>query len=273
MNMVDLLALRWLLTFGILLVQISSSWGQNVPGLAKENPKDGQEYVWVPPGSSLMGCVPQDQNCDDDEKPRHHVTISKGFWIGRSEVTASAYQRFAQSVGRAMPVAPHFNVDWAEGDHPMVLVTWHEARDYCDWAGGRLPKEAEWEFAARGGKPGLLYPSGNTPSPEHGNCLGKMGDDQWDYTCPVRNFRPNAYGLYGMAGNVWEWVSDWYGKDYYATSPSKDPRGPFSGESTVVRGGSWSDAPESLRVSERSAGGSTVRRYNVGFRCVLPNSL
>jgi len=107
--------------------------------------KDGMEYVWIPPGGYQMGCVPTDSECDAREKPRHPVTIGRGFWLGRTEVTVAAYRRFAAATGRPMPTAPDFNQGWLHDTHPMVKVTWHDATAYCGWTEGRLPTEAEWE--------------------------------------------------------------------------------------------------------------------------------
>ena len=166
---------------------------QRGPGTVKLNPKDGMEYAWIPPGSFRMGCVPRDEACADDEAPRHEVTLSQGFWLGQTEVTVRAYKRFTN----AMPKPPKFDPGWRHNDRPMVDVTWHEAARYCDWTGGRLPTEAEWEYAARGGEDGLKYPWGRNASREDANygmerCCGekKEGRDEWRYTSPVASFPP-----------------------------------------------------------------------------------
>ncbi len=228
-------------------------------------PRDSSDYVWIPPGSFEMGCVPSDMECVGDEKPRHRVTLTKGFWVGETEVTVGAYKRFAQSSSRAMPEVTAFRQD---ENHPMVNVRWEDATAYCRWAGGRLPREVEWEYAARGGKNGLKYPWGNTVSHDEANYEGVQGKDRWEGTAPVRSFAANGFGLYDMAGNVWEWVQDWYDAGYYKSGPTTDPKGPASGEDRVLRGGSWGYGPAELGLSFRFGFGPGVRLLNTGIRCV-----
>jgi formylglycine-generating enzyme required for sulfatase activity len=219
-----------------------------------------------------MGATPGDTDADADEKPRHPVRIAKGFWLGATPVTVAAYKRFiAERPQFKMPPAPGFNPDWTNPDHPIVLVTWGEAQAYCEWAGGssgRLPTEAEWEYAARGGKDGLKYPWANEITPQDANYSGS----KWKGTSPVRTYPPNAWGLYDMSGNVWEWVADWYGADYYATQPSgkpvEDPRGPQSGTMRVLRGGSFDLDTRDLRAADRVWVAPDNRNDNIGFRCV-----
>lgn len=247
------------------------------PGDLRVNSKDGLKYVWIPAGTFQMGCVPDDNECSEKQKPRHLVKISKDFWMGQTEVTVAAYKRFADATSGTMPPAPDFNPGWQEQDHPIVNVTLQEAADYCRWADGRLPTEAEWEYAARGGQDGLKYPWGNTLSHEDAN-YGKdepwgglvQGADRWEYTAPVGSFRPNGYGLYDMAGNVSEWVADWLDDKYYSYSSLTDPQGPETGTRRVVRGGAWFGYPRTLRASARIEVGPNYRGHGVGFRCVLP---
>ena len=225
------------------------------------------DWVRIPAGAFQMGCVPADTECSGNEKPRHAVTIDTPFLMMIRPATVAQYRRFAQATGRASALAPAF----AQGDdHPVVGVVWDDAVAYCSWAGGRLPTEAEWEYAARGGKDGLKYPWGDSISHDNANFKGTGGRDQWKYTSPVGSFEANGFGLFDMAGNVWEWCADPYGETYYATSPSVDPQGPPSGSSRVLRGGSWDFDPKSLRASFRGWilpwGGCD----SGGFRCVRP---
>ena len=236
--------------------------GELKPGTVKLSPEDGLEYVWIPPGRFQLGAVPGDDGALDREKPRHAVTISKGFWMGRTPVTVEAYRRFVDATGSKMPNAPNFNPKWKHGDHPIVRVSWDDAQRYCTWVGGRLPTEAEWEYAARGGTEGTKYPWGNEISPREAHYGSADG------TKPVAQYEKNGYGLYDVCGNVWEWVHDWYVEKYYNDSPKRNPAGPSKGQSRVVRGGSWSYDPGLLRVSGRLVLDPALRSFYVGFRCV-----
>jgi formylglycine-generating enzyme required for sulfatase activity len=225
----------------------------------KVNPKDGLKYVWIPPGTFQMGCSPGDSECGSDEKPRHQVTITKGFWLGQTEVTVGAYKRFAAATGRKMPPAPDFNPGWTNEQMPIGSVSWDDAQAYCAWAGGRLPTEAEWEYGARGGSTAARY--------------GPVDEVAWytanggDQPHPVGEKRANGFGLYDVLGNVWEWVNDWYDKNYYQNSPSQNPTGPTSGTKRVLRGGSWAGDAGPVRASNRCPSNPASRNRNLGFRC------
>jgi len=228
-------------------------------GEVRENPKDGLKYVSVPPGTFMMGCSPGDNVCYDDEKPLHRVTISKGFLMGQTPVTVGAYKRFAGATGREMPGAPNFNTGWANKNMPIVNVTWDDAQAYCGWMGGRLPTEAEWEYAARGGSTETRY--GNLDE------IAWYNQNDGNQAQDVAQKRPNGFGLYDMLGNVWEWVSDWYDDHYYQASPAQDPQGPVGGQLRVLRGGSWISNPGFVRVSNRYRYYPAYRNNVIGFRC------
>ena len=147
-------------------------------------------------------------------------------------------------------------------NHPVVGVSWYAAKVYAEWAGKRLPTEAEWEKAARGDLEEKQYPWGDSIDSTKANY-----DENVGHTTPVDSYDPNDYGLYNMAGNVGEWCSDWYGKNYYAKSPAKNPQGPNSGSHRLVRGGSWQRSASNLRCAARMAYSPHTTDYDLGFRC------
>ena len=221
------------------------------------NEKDGSILIEIPAGSFTMGS----DDGDSDEKPVHTVHLDK-YYIGKYEVTVGQFKKFCQATGRNMPEQPTWN---NRDDHPVVNVNWNDAKDYCDWAGLRLPTEAEWEKAARG-TDGRKYPWGNTWDASKCNS-GEKGDS-YEYTSPVGSFPQGVspYGCYDMAGNVWEWCNDWHDKDYYASSPSSNPAGPSSGDYRVLRGGSWDDDAGNCRSANRWWNNPGSRYNNDGFR-------
>jgi formylglycine-generating enzyme required for sulfatase activity len=245
----------------------SSGKAEESKAEAKVNPKDGLKYVWIPPGSFQMGCSPGDTECGDDEKPPHQVTITKGFWLGQTEVTVGAYKRFAAGTRKAMPTAlgevpnsgPDFNPGWSNEQMPIGGVSWDDAQAFCVWAGGRLPTEAEWEYAARAGSTEARYGSLDEVAWYIANSGGKPH--------PVGEKRANGFGLYDILGNVAEWVNDWYDQNYYQHSPSQDPTGPRSGTEGVLRGGPWNGGPKGVRVSVRWRFPPGSRVDFFGFRC------
>ena len=149
----------------------------------------------------------------------------------------------------------------------MVLVSWGDAQKFCEAAGGRLPTEAEWEYAARSGKDDTVYPLNSENSRDKANFYGKQGNDTYEEVAPVHSFDPNGFNVYDMAGNVWEWVSDWYDPNSYKTSSLRNPTGPPRGDYKVVRGGSWGSGPKDLRSTDRETHLPSFRGYGTGFRC------
>jgi len=219
--------------------------------------EDGAEMVLVPAGEFTMG-----SNDADDEKPPHRVYLD-AFYIDKYETTNALYGRFMGATGRPAPL--YWNDEkWNGAMQPVVSVTWHDANAYCQWAGKRLPTEAEWEKAARG-TDGRKYPWGEQwdVSRAHSD-ESKLGK-----TAPVGSYAGGVspYGAYDMAGNVWEWVADRYAKDYYQRSPERNPRGSDSGTSRVLRGGSWFNLPFSLRSSNRYFNSPDDRHGSIAFRC------
>jgi len=240
------------------------------------NRKDRQEYAYIPPGKFLMGCVKADTTCEEREKPQHPVTITHGFWLGVTETTVDAYQRWIDQEPkiRKLPSAPTWNPRWKLTNVPIPQLNWDQANTFCQWLGGRLPTEAEWEYAARAGKENESFPLNSENAREKANFAGKKGNDKYeDEAAPPKKFDPDAtFGLYDMSGNLWEWTADYYGENYYAESPENDPKGPNTGKDRVARGGSFfSDPKKHLRISYRAAfdkkGGNAV-----GFRCALSDS-
>jgi formylglycine-generating enzyme len=224
------------------------------------------EMVLVEGGSFTMG--DEWGMGSEDELPTHEVSL-KNFKISKTEVTVKQYRQFCRETGRSMPEAPSWG--WQD-NNPMVNVSWNDAVAYCDWLSDkmdglyRLPTEAEWEYAARGGKnsKGFKYSGGQSM-----HSVGWFSENSNSRTQAVASKKPNELGIYDMSGNVWEWCSDWYGKDYYANSPSSNPRGPSSGSSRVLRGGGWYSDAARCRVARRYGSTPDYRNFNGGFRVVL----
>jgi formylglycine-generating enzyme required for sulfatase activity len=234
-----------------------------------ENQKEELKYVYIEPGVFELGCVEIDKKCKDDEKPRHPVTLTRGFWISRTEVTVLAYRRFAEQNKRKMPPPTQTNPDWRDTYHPISRINWDDAHDYCVSIGGRLPTEAEWEYAARAGKRGMLYTWGNELDRNRANFDGKdkRSKDKYDESAPVATFPENEWGVFDMTGNVSEWVADYYVP--FSGGPQVDPSGPVSGKERVVKGGSFAGTPEQLRLSIREHFPPQNTGNRLGFRCVI----
>ena len=224
-------------------------------------PKDGAVMVAVPAGEFTMG-----NNDYDDEKPQRQVTLD-GYWIDKDLVTVAQYRKFCADTGRKMPDPPKWG--WKD-DHPVVNVTWDDAKAYADWAGASLPTEAQWEKAARG-TDGRKYPWGNDFDRSRLWCShGTTGDAKG--TASVGRFPMGASpcGALDMAGNVWEWCADWYGPDYYKDAPAENPTGPGIGKGRALRGGSWYGIIElNFRCANRLVITPGSRVPDCGFRCAV----
>ncbi|MBI4862803.1 MAG: SUMF1/EgtB/PvdO family nonheme iron enzyme [Candidatus Riflebacteria bacterium] len=233
--------------------------GAGANGLERyRSEKDGAVMVRIPAGSFPMGAA----DGRPDEAPVHSVHLD-AFLIDEHEVTNRRYRQFAAATGHRRPrelLEPRFNRD----DQPVVGVSWDDAVSYCRWAGKRLPTEAEWEKAARGGLEGKSYPWGND-APAGRACFGETFSS--GRAKAIGSYPANGYGLFDMAGNAWEWCSDRYGERYYAASPTRNPAGPSSGASRVVRGGSWFNYDARLRCAYRRDRPPTDQADSLGFRC------
>ncbi|MEK7397741.1 MAG: formylglycine-generating enzyme family protein [Candidatus Poribacteria bacterium] len=254
------------------------------------------KMVLIPAGEFLMG---SDKD-DDNAKPAHTVSLDE-FYIDMYEVTNAQYRRFIQATGRKEPEGYRFvdneSIDsrepgfkpWSDasfnaGNMPVVCVTWDDANAYAKWAGKRLPTEAEWEKASRGGSIGQRYPWGNNYPPTYK--VGNLADDSFlkayrnvdvnikgyndgfTYVAPVGQFPSNGYGLYDICGNVSEFCSDWYDEYYYATSPKQNPKGAVSGTEHSVRGSAWLFGDPNLVTNSMRGYIETPEAYNMlGFRC------
>jgi formylglycine-generating enzyme required for sulfatase activity len=253
--------------------------GTRLPSGARENeagaggvvegaPAAAAGISWrrVPGGMVDLGCVgDHDRACEPDEHPRARVRVAP-FEIAATEVTVAQFDRFAAARNTMLPRQPA----WSAGTHPVVNVTSDEASAFCEAEGARLPTEAEWEFAARAGRSDTVYPWGNRYSADSANGSGIRAKDAWRYTAPVGSFAPNAYGLFDMIGNVWEWTADWYRHGEGWTTPAAAEPDRTSPEYLkTIRGGSWDSGAASLRTSRR-LGLRPGDRHNlyVGFRCV-----
>jgi formylglycine-generating enzyme required for sulfatase activity len=216
-------------------------------GRTKLNANDGLTYVWIPAGTFTMGCSPTDAECSSDESPAHTVTISKAFWLGQTEVTQEAFERVMAT-----------NPSKFRGPKlPVEFVRWNDAQAFCEAVGMRLPSEAEWEYAARAGSTGSRYGDVGQVAWYIGNSGGQ--------THEVGQKQPNAWGLYDMLGNVWEWTADWYAS--YSASSQRDPGGPSGGTGRALRGGSYFLNARSVRASYRMSRDPVNVVNIIGLRC------
>ena len=253
----------------------------------------GVEWVWVEGGAFKMGCTSEQSNCYDNEKPVHEVYVD-GFYMSRYEVTVAQFAQFVKETGYKTDAEKEgyswvlekgkWNVkngiNWrynarneirpeSEYNHPVIHVSWNDASAFCSWfsektgTAVRLPTEAEWEYAARGGRKsrGFKFAGGNNADSVAWYWYNSNGN-----THPVGQKQPNELGLYDMSGNVYEWCLDWYDDSYYGKSVRKNPMGPSSGLFRVLRGGGWSSGANELRVSIRTLGRVVTTNCSYGFR-------
>ncbi len=221
--------------------------------------------VWIPAGTFDMGSPDTEQDRQSDEGPIHTVTISEGFWLGKYEVTQAQWE--------SIMGAWDFYFD-GNPTHPAEFVSWNDIMndflpDINDTETGapwRLPTEAQWEYAARAGTT-TRFCCGDDPSYSEIDQYAWYWDNSGGTTHPVGQKLPNAWSLYDMSGNVFEWCSDWYGENYYSSSPSADPTGPSTSTYRVVRGGSWAHYVRFCRSALRSPG-PPIRSEFIGFRLV-----
>lgn len=255
--------------------------------VTKTNVKDGALLVRVPAGSFVMG---SDAGVDPyfwgAESPRHTVTITEDYWIYQTEVTNSMYEHCVAA--RACPLPqqkyarnmPSYYSNPAYADYPVVYVTWVSAESYCEWAGGRLPTEAQWEKAARGEQDARLFPWGDTPAIVTLANVCDIGcsetwadrglNDGYPATAPVGSYPEGAspYGALDMAGNVWEWVFDYF-QPTYPNGEAVDPLGPASSRHRGIRGGGYSNPPAGVRAVQRDGVRPDLSLETLGFRCVI----
>jgi formylglycine-generating enzyme required for sulfatase activity len=253
---------------GVLVIHLSAAI--ETPGKLPEKitGKDGIPMALVPAGTFTMGTDAGGK----DERPVHTVRLD-AYYMDLYEVTTRLYARYFAEKKGVKPL--HWDkVDLAKhGDRPVIGVNWFEADGYCRWAGKRLPTEAEWEQAARGPE-SFRYPWGDEPvTRKRANydksCILCIVYDE--VLQPVGSYEDgkSPYGPYDMAGNVAEWVADWYSENYYKRSPQANPTGPKDGEDRVVRGGAWVSRPLLLRPALRNWSDPGNRRTHIGFRCAM----
>jgi formylglycine-generating enzyme required for sulfatase activity len=271
------------------------------PGDTQTATVDGMEMVFIPAGSFTMGSTQQTiseaiQNCRiysdncqtdffEDQFPPHDVNLDS-YWIDQTEVTNAMFAAFLNDQGnraqggttwldasgsrtRIHQEGDEWVVDSGYESHPVTQVSWYGAQAYCQWAGRRLPTEAEWEQAARG-VDGRRYPWGNSQP----TCQVTNFDECTSDTSPVGAYPQGAspYGVQDLSGNVWEWVADWYGAEYYANSPPNNPQGPVSSDGRVMRGGSWGTSPAFFEATYRVTNTPEDSDNFSGFRCAVSHS-
>lgn len=260
-----------------------------------DNPSYTGEMIWIPEGSFLMGNNGNEKYRFADELPQHDVTLS-GYFIGKYEVTRGEYRKFIEAGGYSNPAywsqegwkwkrnrtQPQYwdavqsfgTGSFTQTDsHPVTGISYYEAEAFCNWAGGHLPTEAQWEKAARWtGSRSNVYPWGDTWDAQNCNNIDDDnpagGGDAKNQTAPVGSYTNGAspFGCHDMAGNVWEWCKDWYSSKYYSQSPASDPQGPEIGSLRVLRGGGWGEGGYGMRSAYRRSEAPSNGWFDLGFR-------
>jgi formylglycine-generating enzyme len=268
-------------TFALCVISAVVLWAAE-PSAAQPSPKpvnevvgkDGAPMILVPAGLFPMGVPKGDRDGGRDEYPRHEVVLDH-YYIDKYEVTHGRYAEFVKATGHRTPENPKYPKRTLWSDHlsdslserPVINVDWQDSEAYCRWAGKRLPTEAEWEKAARGTED-RRFPWGNVePTDKHLNFNQKWKGEKT--LMPVGSYEAgkSPFGAYDMAGNVWEWVADWYDPLYYEKSPGTNPKGPDTGTYKVLRSSGWSVETPLVRLFTRVKSDPKNRNDSTGFRC------
>lgn len=280
------LALAWMTTaaWALDVADITNEWTEEGKAVAAERAKlpAKDEMIRIPAGWFLMGSNKKvDRNAYLTEFPQHRVYVD-AFDIDQYEVTVVQFLRFVLATGRSPLLDWRYdggNFQVTMASHPVMHVTWFDADAFCRWAGKRLPTEAEWEKAARG-EDGRIYPWGNQPAGLTRSNFGRTGlsgpvrarEERLMLYPPIISVDKyengvSPYGAYQMAGNVAEWVADWYDARYYKTAPERNPKGPEQGSQRAFRGGGWMDSTPSVRSAQRNGADPNTKMNWLGFRC------
>ena len=223
--------------------------------------KNDDAMILISAGEFIMG---KNTIAPSDWQPEHRVVVDS-FYMDKYEVTNQQYYNFCIETNNPLPEfwgLREFKSGLDFPDYPVVGVSSIDADKYARWSGKRLPTEAEWEYAARGGLEGKNFPFGDQVDSTKVNYGSK-----YKGILKVGSFQPNGYGLYDITGNVWEWTSDFYGSDYYSVSPDENPKGPAGGRFKVIRGGSWHSGAMCVQTYYRNGLSPSWVDFAVGFRC------